>query len=141
MLRDRLVCGINEEQTQGRLLAESKLTLKRGLEIAQSLETAAQNVQALQGQAPVQPGTITHDISKLTGSRTCFRRGKGSHPPENTSLRRPNATSVVKWGILSQFVAVDLWIKPINRQRDGEASVVYKMIWTLSQQKSIHYLT
>ena len=41
MLRDCLVCGINEEQTQRRLLAESKLILKRALEIVQSLETAA----------------------------------------------------------------------------------------------------
>ena len=47
MLRDRLVCGMNNKQIQRRLLAESKLTLKGALEIAQNLETAAQNVQAL----------------------------------------------------------------------------------------------
>ena len=34
MLRDCLICGINKEQTQRRLLAESKLTLNRALEIA-----------------------------------------------------------------------------------------------------------
>ena len=53
MLRDRLICSVNKEQTQCYLFAESKLTLKRALEIAQSLETAAQNVQALQGHPPV----------------------------------------------------------------------------------------
>ena len=34
MLRDRLVCGVNEETIQRRLLAESGLTLKKALEIA-----------------------------------------------------------------------------------------------------------
>ena len=47
--RGCLVCGINDEQIQHHLLAKSKLNLKRALETAQSLETAAQNVQALQG--------------------------------------------------------------------------------------------
>ena len=44
MLRDRLVCGVNEETIQRRLLAESGLTLKKALEIAQGLEAAARNV-------------------------------------------------------------------------------------------------
>ena len=87
MLRDSLVCGINEEQTQCHLLVESKLTLKRTLEIAQSLETAAQNVQALQGQLPVQLGTVTHDTSKPTSIRTCFCCGKGSHPPAECKVK------------------------------------------------------
>ena len=96
MLSDRLVCGINDKKIQRRLLAESKLTLKRALDIAQSLETAAQNVQALQGtsqQPPVQPATLSHDIDKLIGACTCFRCGKGNHPPH---LRMQHATSVAK---------------------------------------------
>ena len=44
MLRDCLVCGVNEETIQRRLLAESGLTLKKTLEIAQGLEAAARNV-------------------------------------------------------------------------------------------------
>ena len=87
MLRDCLICSINKEQIQCRLLAESKLTLKRALEIVQSLETAVQNVQALQGQPPVQPETVTHDIGKLTSTRTCFRCGKGSHPPTKCKFK------------------------------------------------------
>ena len=34
MLQDRLVCGINDGRVQHRLLAESKLTYKKALEIA-----------------------------------------------------------------------------------------------------------
>ena len=49
MLRDRLVCGINDETTQRLLLAEAELTYKKALEIATSQETASKNVQTLRG--------------------------------------------------------------------------------------------
>ena len=39
-LRDRLVCGLCHEATQKRLLTESRLTLTKAIEIAQSLEAA-----------------------------------------------------------------------------------------------------
>ena len=119
MLRDRLVCGMNNEQIQRRLLAESKLTLKGALEIAQNLETAAQNVQALQGtsqQMPVNPGTVTHDIGNLRVLTHVFAVGRAAICQQSASSRMPNATNVVKWGILSQFVAAGLRTKPINHQ-------------------------
>ena len=43
MLRDRLVCGINNNIIRRRLFAESKLTLPKALEIALGMETAAKN--------------------------------------------------------------------------------------------------
>ena len=39
MLRDRLVCGINDEQIQRRLLAESSLDFKKTMKLATSMET------------------------------------------------------------------------------------------------------
>ena len=43
MLRDRLVCGINHDRTQQRLLSEGvTLTLQKGLDISLSLESAIQ---------------------------------------------------------------------------------------------------
>ena len=44
MLRDQLVWGIKNDSMQQHLLQESKLTYKKALELAQGLETAAQNV-------------------------------------------------------------------------------------------------
>ena len=44
MLRDRLVCGINDESIQRRLLAESTLTFKKAFELAQGMETASKDV-------------------------------------------------------------------------------------------------
>ena len=40
MLRDRLVCGVNDERIQKRLLLEAKLTLDGALKIAQAQEAA-----------------------------------------------------------------------------------------------------
>ena len=45
MLRDRLVCGVNEDRIQRRLLAEPTLDLKRALEIAQGMETTAKDAR------------------------------------------------------------------------------------------------
>ena len=64
MLRDRLVCGINDAGIQRRLLAESTLSFKKAFELAQGLESAAQNVKQLQSTGSRQevPGAtgITH---------------------------------------------------------------------------------
>ena len=40
MLRDRLVCGVNDPRIQKRLLAETELTLKKAFELAQAIEMA-----------------------------------------------------------------------------------------------------
>ena len=48
MLRDRIVCGINDPRIQRRLLAEPELTYKSAFELAQSMETAEQNTSDLQ---------------------------------------------------------------------------------------------
>ena len=91
MLRDRLVCGINDDAMQKRLLAESKLTYKRAIELAQSLEMADKNVKELKTKRlaehakpsnyPQQP----QEVLKLTGAApgqanlTCYRCGNAGH--------------------------------------------------------------
>ncbi len=52
MLRDRLVCGINDDRIQRRLLAETDLTFEKALKIAQAMETANKDVRDLQAQRP-----------------------------------------------------------------------------------------
>ena len=47
MIRDRLVSGINDDSIQRRVLAEQDLRYKKAIELAQSLETAVQNMQDL----------------------------------------------------------------------------------------------
>jgi len=49
MLRDRLVCGINNESIQRRLLAESTLTFKKAFELVQGMEAASKDVREMLG--------------------------------------------------------------------------------------------
>ena len=61
MLCDRLVCGIAHRQIQWRLLAESKLTLKRATGLALGTEAAVKNAQILQStplRAIAQDGSL-----------------------------------------------------------------------------------
>ena len=48
MLRDRIVCGIQDQRTQRRLLAQTDLTLKKAFEVAQAIQSADTQVQELQ---------------------------------------------------------------------------------------------
>ena len=52
MIQDRLVCGINDNQIQKRLLSEGdKLTLAKAITIAQAIEMAMKDAQLLQPQS------------------------------------------------------------------------------------------
>ncbi|XP_041651122.1 uncharacterized protein K02A2.6-like [Cheilinus undulatus] len=70
MLRDRIVCGINDDRIQRRLLAEEGLTFEKALSIAVAAETANKNAQDLQN-----PGTTVK----------CFNVSKG--PQETRSFK------------------------------------------------------
>ena len=86
MLRDQLVCGINDDQMQKRLLSEPKLTLEKATKIAHSMESAVQNVRQLQTVQPMQESREgvhkvgssplhTHEKSAIT----CYQCRKTGH--------------------------------------------------------------
>ena len=60
MLRDCLVCGINNTQMQQQLLAKN-LTFESALSLVLSLEAAARNVQTLQGAPAATTATPTSE--------------------------------------------------------------------------------
>ena len=89
MLRDRLVCGVNDTQIQRRLLAEPRLTLDTALGLAQAIEAAAKDSSDVQRVTQTQ--AIPFHINIFRHSRgpkpqptvsdqTCQRCG-GSHSP------------------------------------------------------------
>lgn len=77
MIRDRLVCGINEDQIQRHLLAEPDLTLQQAVELATAMETAAKDALELQQQLkPEQTlNIIQSPTEKTSGTLHCFRCG------------------------------------------------------------------
>ena len=78
MLRDRLVCGVNEDRIQRRLLAEPTLDLKRALEIAHGMETAAKDVRDLKGEMQNNPMNKLHGGRHSDEYKECYRCG-GKH--------------------------------------------------------------
>lgn len=51
VLRDRLVCGINDDCIQRRLLSETNLTFESVLSLAQAIGSANKTVQDLRGKS------------------------------------------------------------------------------------------
>ena len=49
MLRDRLVCGVNDPRIQRRLLSETELDFDKALKTAQAMEMADRDAEQLQG--------------------------------------------------------------------------------------------
>ena len=78
MLRDRLVCGVNHDATQRRLLAEKDLTLDRAFELAQTMEAAERDTKDLMrgSSSGVQPQTpsVHHSQAGKSSSASYSRR-------------------------------------------------------------------
>ena len=88
MLRDCLMCGINDKSIQCRLLAETALTFKKALELAQKMETAAKNVQEMQGTPQQSAGQLAEKVH--AGSKktfVCYRCGQSGHGPAHRTFR------------------------------------------------------
>ena len=91
MLRDWIVCGINDDVIQKRLLGESKLDYAKAVEIAMAMETAEQSMKELKGkkdgQASDELPREVHKTSADTPDRraddvtalTCYRCGNKRH--------------------------------------------------------------
>ena len=86
-LRDRFVCGLRSKQAQKKLLAESKLTWQKALEIATAMESAEKQANQFRTQGtPVNvnamPARFTKDKKKTQKEqKPCFRCS-GSHAPQ-----------------------------------------------------------
>ena len=76
-LRDKLVCGLRNENIQRKLLAEADLTLQCAFEVAQGMEAAQHQASKLQAS------NVSHDVHAVTATKpVCFRCGKANHSPE-----------------------------------------------------------
>ena len=100
MLRDKLVCGVQDVRLQRRLLAESNLTFSKTLDLAVAAELAEKNVRNLQN---TQTHTATqgqvHAVDKDVNGIACHRCGGRHMAPPYVNLRRRSVTVVARWDI------------------------------------------
>ena len=109
MLRDRLVCGVNDDRIQKAVLQESKtLTFEKALEIAHGIEEAIANakhftsstVQRVQHQR--RPQTRSRLSPQSTPRQPCYRCGETSHFQMNCRFRNSKCAACDKLGHIAK---------------------------------------
>ena len=87
MLRDRLVCGVQDKRLQQRLLAEANLTFKIAMEVSQAVEAAERNARDLQAKQTPKTETVLAlnkpRAANLPVSTTKYYRCGGTHLPKD----------------------------------------------------------
>ena len=134
MLRDRLVCAINDKRVQRRLLAEPRLTFAKALELAQAAETAQSNAKQLE---QVTQSTIMHAVTsgeKWGGSHQqtaahreivrCYRCGGSTFRTGAIFyFKNSNCHHCGKTGHIAKVCRSKQWkSKPVGRAKQGPNS-------------------
>ena len=102
-LRDRLVCGLGSEATQKKLLSEADLTLARAVDIARSMEAAAQSTHSLKYGSDLAVGFAESQRgSSATKGQRCYRCGKPDHTAMQCSFKGATYHNCGKKGHLAR---------------------------------------
>ena len=104
MLRDRIVCGINDVRIQRRLLAEPGLNLAKALELALALETADKDTLTLKGANGASSQPVLTMQGKPRGrdsTSTCYRCN-GKHMASVCHFKEAQCHSCGKKGHISK---------------------------------------
>ena len=102
MLRDCIVCGINNAVIQRRLLSGKDLKFKKALEIAQGMESAAQNIKELTSHpADTKPTVLVHQVTTFK-QVVCYRCGKPGHYAPTCKHKETVCTKCGKVGHLQK---------------------------------------
>ena len=91
MVQDRLLCGINNDRIQQRLLAERELTFEKVVEIATATEMASKNLIDIGGKTPSSDNKV-NKVEEETKpphfkpKQECYRCS-GNHDPSSCKYR------------------------------------------------------
>ena len=133
MLRDRLVCGINEDRIQRRLLSETTLNFKKAYEIAVGMEIAAKNAKDIQqaalslegNQIPTQQNVnkVSENV-KLQGrndwsAMECYRCG-GKHKSEDCKFKEDECYYCHKKGHIAKKCKAKRRDNNANKSREDQ---------------------
>ena len=137
MIRDRLVCGVNDERIQRRLLAESRLDFKKALELATAMEIADKNTRDIQqGNSVEKPKeSPVNRLNKEQGKKAakeCYRCGGKFHEAEKWRYKDEKCYRCQKKGHKASKCRVKLKTNQRNGKKQGNT---YHMEATDSEEK------
>ena len=112
MLRDRLVCGVNDSRIQRRLLSEADLDFDKALKAALAMEMADRDAEDLQGdkKATTTEGAVFRagvGEPRNRGYQNCYRCG-GKPRRRYANTRRLFVITVGRRGTSLELVASEL---------------------------------
>ena len=151
MLRDRIVCGINDAVIQCRLLSEKALTFKTALELAQSMESAAKNLKELSdsskrdtthaaaGSTPTPQEPVNQITNTSAKSQQCYCCGKkGHYTPackyKDTICNKCGKVSHLQKVCRSKHTKPTQGTRPVNNIQDDETDE-YQLLNISSSEK------
>ena len=103
MLRDRLVCGVEDERIQRRLLQETDLTFDKALNTANAMETAARNAVELQTPATREEETVHRtQESRVESKKSKCYRCLGGHSPNSCYFQKVQCHKCKKTGHIAR---------------------------------------
>ena len=122
MLRDRLVCGVEDIRIRRRLLAEPKLTLQRALDLALATEAPEKDASEIQKGDSQEGATPLNKVDTKDGKGTeinCYRCG-GKHYPKSCHFKDARCHACGKLGHLSRVCQTCLlYTSPSPRDQRG----------------------
>ena len=109
MLRDRLVCGINDDPIQRRLFAKRELTFEKALEIATATEMDSKNLIDIGGKTPSSDNNV-NNVNKVEEEtkpphfqpKQQCHRCSGNHDPSSCKYRNKVCYKCQKKGHMSR---------------------------------------
>jgi len=148
MIRDRLVCGINDDAIQRKLLAETELTYAKSLTIAKGLEAAAQNLKEMKmpkREITANAGTVQKvatytptGTSKVQSKElTCHRCGNTGHLAPQCSFKEAICDWCHKKGHLAR---VCMHKAKGKLERGAHEARPFKKQGTATRRKPVRYV-
>ena len=130
-LRDRFVCGIANEAIQRRLLMESDLTLTKVVEMAQSMEAAAQDAKEIQSKDATNVQAVAPQRRPQLACHRCLGSGHAAEACRfkktrcNNCRRLGHIARACKSGPLPRPADPGKSQRPVRRRQPQKTHQVY----------------
>ena len=132
MLRDRLVCGVEEPKIQRRLLAEPALSFDKAFELALASESADKNAKDLQ------PTSLT-TVNQVQHKKNCYRCGD-KHSTADCKFKTAECRKCGKKGHIARACRNKASTKELRPQRKSTQHTTHN-VTEYSEDYTMYNLT